>query len=106
MLERIRDALTSTDWNALLEPVSNDRLVAAFTHPYGLAALAAIWLISILCKWRIVFVAITGALMVSLLVRYTLVGDQVGPDRTVFLFAGGGIFVGAFIIYYLFIRED
>ena len=58
------------------------------------------------CRGRITFVAITGALLVSLLTRYTLIGSGEGPDRTVLLFAGGGVLVGAFIIYNLFIREE
>ena len=106
MWERLKDSLASVDWNALMENVSNDRLVALFTHPYGMAGLGVLLLLSILLKWRLVFVAIAGALMVSLLVRYVLVGPQSGPNRTLYLFAGGAVAVGAFVIYYVFIRED
>jgi hypothetical protein len=106
MWERIQDTFASVDWNGLFENVSNDRLVALFTHPYGMVGLGVLLVLTVVLKWRVMFVAIAGALLVALLTRYTLVSDQVGPDKTVLLFAGGGVAVGAFVIYYLFIRED
>lgn len=106
MVERIQHLIHSVDWSALMEKVSNDRLVALFTHPYGLAALGVLLVLCVVLKWRILFVAVTGALLVGLLTRYTLAGPQTGPNRNLLLFAGGGVAVGAFVIYYLFIRED
>jgi hypothetical protein len=106
MWERIRDSFAAVDWETLMEHVSNERLVAMFTHPYGMAALGVLLVLSVIVKWRLVFVGITAALLVSLLMRYTLAEEITGPDRTVLLFAGGAVAVGAFIIYYLFIREE
>ena len=57
-------------------------------------------------EWRITFVVLTGGLLISLLTRYILVGEINGPDRTVLMFAGGGVVIGAFIIYALLISED
>jgi hypothetical protein len=106
MWERVRDSLASVDWKGLLKHVSNDRLVALFTSPYGIAGLGVLLLLSLFLKWRLMFVAIAGALMVSLLGRYVLVGPQEGPNRTIYLFVGGAVAVGAFVIYFVFIRED
>ena len=106
MWERVRDSLASVDWNGLLENVSNDRLVAFFTHPYGMAGLGVLLLLTVILKWRLMFVAIAGALMGSVLARYILAGPQAGPNRTIFLFVGGAVAVGAFVIYYIFIREE
>ncbi|GAB4268883.1 MAG: hypothetical protein Kow0092_22800 [Deferrisomatales bacterium] len=106
MWERIQDTVGGIDWQGLLEHVSNDRLVALFTHPYGLAALGVLVLLCVVLKWRILFVAVTGALLVGLVTKYTLAGHQMGPSRHLFLFAGGAVAVGAFIIYFLFIREE
>jgi hypothetical protein len=51
-------------------------------------------------------VGISASLLVSLLMRYTLADHIDGPDKTVLMFAGGAVAVGAFVIYYLFIREE
>ncbi len=106
MLDRIREALTSVDWSLFSEHLSNDQLVAYFTHPYGMAAIGVMLLISLFCKWRIVFVALSASLAISFLARYSLAGHGVGPSRHLFLFAGGAVVIGAFIIYFLFIREE
>lgn len=106
MWQRMLDKFNAVDWEGLFENVSNDRLVALFTHPYGMAFLGVMMVISVLLKWRITFVALTGGLLVSLLTRYVLVGETTGPDRTLLLFAGGGVVIAAFIIYNLFIREE
>ena len=106
MLERIRDTFSSVDWNGLMEHVSNDQLVALFTHPYGMAALGVLLLISVLLKWRVTFVVISAALAIGFVARTTLAGVQDGPNRNVLYLAAGGVAIGAFIIYYLFIRED
>lgn len=106
MWERLRETLSSADWNVLLENVSNERLVAFFTHPYGLAGLGVVILLSLLLKWRVTFVAVSAALGIAFLARSTLAGVQDGPNRNILLLAAGGVAVGAFIIYFLFIRED
>lgn len=106
MLESIRHTFSSIDWSILSENLSNDRLVGYFTHPYGMALLGVLMLVSVLCKWRLVFVVISAALAVSFLARYTLAGEQVGPNHNLLLFAGGAVILGAFIIYFVFIRED
>lgn len=106
MWDRLVQTLASADWNRWLEQVSNERLTALFTQPLGLAALGVLLLLSAVLKWRILFVVLSGALAVSLLARYTLGGVPAGPDRTLFAFAAGGVAVGAFVIYFLFIRED
>ncbi len=106
VLDGIREWLSEVDWQALLEQVSNDRLVALFSHPYGLAALGALMLLALFMKWRITFVVVAAGLAVGFLARYTVVGAQGGPNRSLFLFAGAAVAVGAFIIYFLFIRED
>lgn len=106
MWDSLREAITSVDWKGLFENVSNERLVALFTHPYGMAALGVLLLVSVLLKWRLTFVAISAALAVAFIARTTLSGVQEGPNRNVLLLAAGGVAVGAFVIYYLFIRED
>ena len=106
MWQGIQERFASVDWEGLFENVSNDRLVALFTHPYGMAFLAGLMLVSVLLKWRITFVVLTGGLLISLLTRYVLVGESTGPDRTLLMFAGGGVVIGAFIIYSLLIREE
>ena len=106
MWQGIQERFASVDWEALMESVSNDRLVELFTHPYGMAGLGVLMLVSVLLKWRITFVALTGGLLVSMLTRYVLTGESAGPDRTVLMFAGGGVAIGAFIIYSVLIREE
>lgn len=106
MWERLRNTFSSVDWNALFENVSNERLVAFFTHPYGLAALGVLLLLSAILKWRVTFVVIAAGLGIAFLARSTLAGPQDGPNRNILLLAAGGVAVGAFVIYYLFIRED
>lgn len=106
MWERVKETFSSVDWKGLLEHVSNENLVPLFTHPYGIAALGVILLLCVFLKWRVMFVAVSGAIMVALLTRYALVSEQTGPNKTLFAFAGGAVAIGAFIIYYLFIRED
>ena len=106
MWQRMQEKFASVDWAGLFENVSNDRLVALFTHPYGMTFLGVLMLVSVLLKWRITFVILTGGLLISLLTRYVLVGESTGPDRTLLMFAGGGVVIGAFIIYSLLIRDD
>lgn len=96
----------STDWKGLLEQCSNDKIVSFFTKPAGLTVLGALLVLSIVNKWRVLFVVIAGAVAVSFLARSTLTSTDVGPNRTLLVFAGGGVAIAAFAIYYLFIRED
>jgi hypothetical protein len=100
------DNPSAVDWKALLEWGSNERIVALFTHPIGLAILGGVLLLSILLKWRVTFVVISAALGVAVLARSTLAGGTSAPGRSMFFFAGGAVAIAAFIIYYLFIRED
>ncbi len=106
MLDGIRAKLAESDWQGLLEQVSNERIVAAFTSPWGLAVLGAILLASVLLKWRITFVVVSAATAIGFLARSTLSEEIVGPNRGMFGFIAGGVAIGAFIIYYVFIRED
>lgn len=106
MLERVPLWFGAADWDTLLDRFSNDKIIAFFTRPVGWGILGAILLVAIVLKQRILFVAIAGALAVSFLTRYTLTGHEAGPSKTLFLFAGGVVAIGAFVIYFLFIRED
>jgi predicted membrane channel-forming protein YqfA (hemolysin III family) len=100
------DWFHSTDWEELLEHFSNDKIISFFTRPVGLGILGALLLLSIVNKWRVLFVVISGTMAVSFLARSTLASTEVGPGRSLFVFAGGAIAIGAFVIYFLFIRED
>ena len=106
MLDGIREWVASVDWQALGEYVSNERLMEILSHPYGLAGLGALMILALFMKWRITFVVVAAGLAVGFLARYTVVGAQAGPNRSLFLFAGAAVAVGAFVIYFLFIRED
>lgn len=106
MWDGIKSAFTGVDWEGLFAHVTNDRLIELATHPYGMGALLALLVVTVACKWRLMFVAIAGALGIALLARYTLDGAQTGPSGNILAFAGGGIAVAAFAIYYLFIREE
>jgi len=102
----IRESFEARDWQGLLENFSNDKIVAFFTQPLGIGILVALMVLSVIYKWRIFFVLLAGSLAVSFLVRSTLTGTETGPNKTLLVFAGGGVAIGAFAIYYLFIRED
>jgi hypothetical protein len=106
MLERIPQWFGAPDWDTLFERLSNDNIISFFTQPIGMTLLGALMLASVLFKKRILFVVISAALAVSFLTRYTLAGHQGGPNKTMFLFAGGVIAIGAFVIYFLFIRDE
>lgn len=105
MLDRVAELWNSVDWQTLLEHVSNEKILAALTHPYGLAAIGVLMLVSLFMKWRVTFAVLAGGVGVAFLGRYATAG-QGGPNRQLFLFAAGAVAVGAFLIYYLFIRED
>jgi Na+-transporting NADH:ubiquinone oxidoreductase subunit NqrB len=102
----IREAFEARDWQGRLENFSNDRIVEFFTRPLGLGIIATLMVLSIVYKWRILFAFLAGSLAVSFLVRSTLTGAETGPNKTLLAFAGGGVVIGAFIIYYVFIREE
>ncbi len=106
MLDAIRARFAESDWQGLLEQVSNDRIVAFFTSPWGLGVLGAILILSVFLKWRMVFVVVSAGIAIGFLARSTLSGEITGPSRSLFGFAAGGVVIGAFIIYYVFIRED
>jgi len=105
VFDRLTDLWNQIDWGSLLKYVTNERIMAALTHPYGLAAIGVLMLLSLFMKWRITFAVLAGGAAVAFLGRYVTAGEG-GPNRQMFLFAGGAIAVGAFLIYYLFIRED
>jgi hypothetical protein len=106
MFDRIPQWFGAADWVTLLDRFSNDKIVAFFTRPWGLGLLGALAVASIVFKKRVLFVVIAAALAISCLARYTLAGHDEGPNKSMFLFAGGAIAIGAFIIYFLFIREE
>lgn len=106
MLDRIPQWFGAADWDSLLDRFSNDKIVAFFTQPWGLGLLGALLLASIVFKKRVLFVVIAAALAVAFLARYTVAGHAGEPNKAMFLFIGGGIAIGAFIIYFLFIREE
>lgn len=106
MLENVPRWFGATDWDVLLERFSNDNIVAFFTQPLGLGLLGVLLLSSMLFKKRVLFVVMAAALAVSFVTRYTLEGHQDGPNKNLFLFAGGGVAISAFVVYFLFIRDD
>ena len=106
MLDNVPLWFGSSDWDTLLERISNDNIVAFFTRPVGLGLLGALLLASIAFKKRVLFVVMSAALAVSFLTRYTVEGHQDGPNKNLFLFAGGAVAISAFIIYFLFIRDE
>jgi predicted membrane channel-forming protein YqfA (hemolysin III family) len=96
----------SIDWEGLLEHVTNEKIIAFFTQPIGLGILAVLMVLSLVNKWRIVFVIVVATGAISFLARSTLASGSEGPDQTILMFAGGAMAIGGFAIYYLFIRED
>jgi hypothetical protein len=106
MLDGIRARLAAVEWQQLLEHASNERIIALFTSPLGLGLLGGLLLLSALLKWRIAFAVMAASLALSFIARSTLTDTSVGPSAGMLAFAGGCVAVGAFVIYYLFIRED
>lgn len=100
------ESLKAVDWQQYLSHVTNDKIVEFFTSVYGLATLGGLLAISLICKWRIFTALILGGIGVCLVAKFTLSEEIMGPDKSVLLFAGGGVVVGAFLIYFLFIQDD
>ena len=106
MFDTVREWFASVDWNALFANVTNDKLIALFTHPYGMAGLGVLLVVSLVLKWRVTFAVLAGALALSFVVRSTVAGPQSGPNKNILLLSGGAVVVGAFLIYWLFIRDE
>lgn len=106
MLASIMETLNSINWQEYLSHVSNDKIIEFFTSIYGLIALGVLLIASILCKWRLLTAAILGGVGIAVLANLTLSDSTSGPDRTLLFFAAGGVAVGAFLIYFLFIQDE
>ncbi len=99
------ESLKSVDWEALLEHVSNDRIVAIATSTWGLIALGLLLVLSIVLRWRLIFVFLSASFGVGLL-AHTTVLESTALGKKLFVFAGGGIAVAAFVIYQLFVKDE
>ncbi len=88
----------------------NDMDVRSLIHdPMFLGAMAALAILSLFMKWRLLLVTILTVTGLAWLITYSLErGTQLGGagDQTLLVFVGGGAILIALIIYLLFIRSE
>jgi hypothetical protein len=106
MFDRIPLWFGAPDWDTLLDRFSNDKIISFFTQPIGMGLLAALMVASIVFKKRVLFVVMAATTAMSFVARYTLAGHEGAPNKTMLYFAGGVVAVAAFVIYFLFIKEE
>ena len=101
MLESIQNWFANSGF---MDQMSNEQLIEHITSPVGLGISIALIVLTILMKWRVSFVVLTGIVAGIYVVRYTIT-DTSGPNDTIFLFITGATVLGGFIIYFTLMKE-
>lgn len=78
-------------------------------NPWVLGAIAALALLALMMRWRVLLTTIVGTTGFVWLTDYTL-KQNTTPDQlnseTLLVFAGGGVAIIMLVIYLLFIKSD
>lgn len=109
------DSATLDSWLRKLETVEILRQFKELNlgdlvhNPYVLGAIAALALLALLMRWKLLLTTILGTTGFVWLTDYTLKQnttlDQLNSE-TLLVFAGGGIAIIMLVIYLLFIKSD
>lgn len=73
--------------------------------PRVLVAVAALAVVAVLMRWKLVVLLIFGLCGMLAVARYAELGEAV-LDTRIYIFVGGALAVGFVIIYFLFIKGD
>ncbi len=75
-------------------------------HPWLIVIFLAVFFYAVVKKSRFVLLFLFSFFSIMLLVRYTLPADGELSVKSLLPMAGGGVFIGAVIIYFSFIKTD
>ena len=92
---------------AFIDFLVSARIMDFLTDPRVVFAAGALFLVSLILRWRIVALIIFGVGALVTVIRYTgLGGGRASMDQNLLVFSIGTFLVIVVVIYFLFIRGD
>lgn len=91
----------------IIDFLINARVVEYASDPRVVFAAAALFLLSLILRWRIVALSIfTTAALVAVASRAKILDGKASMDQNMLVFSIGSLLVIVVLIYFLFIRGD
>lgn len=109
MLDKAKEQLSPFETGHIVDFIQHLTLKSAMENPIIIIFFLIIAFYAIIRRSKFVLVFILGAIMIMLLIRYTLSPEQVGGElsvSTTLPFVGGGLAIGAVLIYLTFIKHE
>lgn len=88
-----------------IEFIADLNIADLAADPTVLVVTAAVAVIAVIMRWKVVLLAIFGVGAILAVARYADLGEA-ALDTRMYIFVGGTIAVGFVLIYFLFIRGD
>jgi hypothetical protein len=91
----------------IIDFLINAKVIEFLTDPRVMIAAGALFLLSIVLKWRVVAIAIFAVAALVAVARYSKLAEgKAAMDTNMLVFAIGSFLVIVVVIYFLFIRGD
>lgn len=102
-------AVKNLETDRMLQYLAERNIGELIHNPWFLGTMAALAVVALLCKWRVLLATILGVTGLAWLVSYTVQQgtelESVG-NTNLLVFAGGGALIVFVMIYLLFIHHD
>ncbi|MFO7984208.1 MAG: hypothetical protein R6V08_12240 [Desulfuromonadales bacterium] len=108
-LDDISKFLQNFTTDKVVESLETMKLETLIHNPWFLGTVAALALLALILRWRVLLMLILGLSGFTYLLSYTMKrGTDLGGvgDSTLLVFVGGGVVVMGVVIYMLFIQSD
>ena len=108
--EAIKELLQSLQTDRVIETLERLKLEELVQRPWFLGTVAALAVLALIMRWRMLLVAVLALAGSTYLLSYTMkqgtdIGGGAGTD-TLFLFIAGGAVLIAAILYLMFVKND
>jgi hypothetical protein len=108
ILDKGKEALSPFETQNIIAFVKNLSLKSAMENPWIIGIFAILVFYAVIKRSRLVLASLFAIISIMLLIRFTLPsgeGNELTLGSTI-PFAFGGLVIGAFLIYFLFIKSE
>lgn len=108
MLDKGKEALTPFETQNIVTFIKNLTLKGAMENPWIIGIFAILVFYAVIKRSKAVLAFLFAVVSIALLIRFTLPtggGDELSLSSTL-PFAFGGLVIGGFLIYFLFIKSE
>ena len=107
LVEKTTETLRPFETSNLIETMQHLSVKQIFSHPAVLILLFVFFFFGVVKRSKIVLLSLFSMICIAVIMRYAMPtpGDDLSMS-SMFPFIGGGLVIGAVVIYFSFIKSD